>query len=328
MCSRSKVGWPRIGLLIIEVERTQAWRVTPAPSFSRWLEMFAQSLNIPKAVCWRYRTAARFYLKLLHQPRHRNRYKDNLVPPLTGLPPQVSAESLELLAKLSRVIPDSFVADLGDRLLGGRLRREELRRTWQVARRALGGRTARGPLGDIPHASPSSTLTVEAIRVAQISHAVAVNHEWTGYRPPAVYEVFTDVRADLPTGPLSECTIDIVVIVRSSTGPAEIHGIVIPDRTIPPKLTEHLTLAMQLTEYTWIAAHWYDSKIEIPAEIGQLVLTGPYPTPSLPSPDEAPAWHDLYTPRRATMQRAPYQPFLLKGLLLRALRGQTIPLSE
>jgi hypothetical protein len=171
-------------------------------------------------------------------------------------------------------------------------------------------------------------LTEEAILIAEINHAVAVDHAWTGHEHPAVYEMFADVRPDSPVSGQPDCALDVVVIVRGSVGPTEIHGIVILHEPTPKDLGGHLTTAMQSAEYTWVAARRLPEGNAIPPEIGLLTYTGLIPSAPPPPPYGVPAWRAIDVRRRATLQPAPNQTSLLKGLLVRAMRGRLTPLPE
>lgn len=135
----SKDTWVKIAILLQQVELSGYWQYDYS-SFSAWLHDAANILNLKVSLLWRYRRAATFYNKF---------YQNQIIPKMICLPTlehlsDVSPDNIDILEKLSRVMPEKELIDLAIKVVAKQVGRRELLEKWQTLRVALDGRTARG----------------------------------------------------------------------------------------------------------------------------------------------------------------------------------------
>ena len=107
-------------------------------SYSAWLKKQAEIKGIQISTLWRYLGAAAFAIDL--QTGGWATVKNPL-----QIPPGIHAESIELLEKIGRVMPNAAFDELAADLYHGRVVRKDLLKTWQIYRVALPqNATARG----------------------------------------------------------------------------------------------------------------------------------------------------------------------------------------
>ena len=135
-----RLNWAEVGELIDLVDEAKAWR-DASGSFTEWLEGLGSKLNVKTGTLWRCVRAYRFFEGSLSVVL---RNQGLAFPTAADFAARVSAENLELLEKLSRVLDAQKFEDLVRRLLDGSLGRAELRKLWGGYRGALEGRSARG----------------------------------------------------------------------------------------------------------------------------------------------------------------------------------------
>jgi hypothetical protein len=185
-------SWALIGMILDQVDREKYW-ARDARSFSEWMKSFAPRIRMNESSLWRYFSASRYYQKLR---KDLNLGKDRS---LARLAENVSAENLELLEKLERVVPKKEFEEVAGRVLGGDLKRNELRELWKTYRPILTGRTARGKNVKVPRVDPMDreqrVLQTEARALATL---MAAGPEWTGLHDPHFYYPMREVR--LPRG--------------------------------------------------------------------------------------------------------------------------------
>jgi hypothetical protein len=193
---RSTVPWATVGALLDRVDRERFW-ARDARSFSEWLKSFAPKIGVNESSLWRYLRASRYYEKLQKELAVSDR-----VSPLPRLPASVSAENLEILQKLERVVPKGEFDALAARTLHGGATRSELRELWKMYRDIL-GRNARGRGVTPPRIDPANVAQRGMQREAKtLTTLMSASPKWTGVEHPEFYRVIT--RAALPKAVGSE----------------------------------------------------------------------------------------------------------------------------
>jgi len=136
---------------------------------------------------------------------------------LEQLPDTISAEHLEILAKIERVVPKKLFKELGERMLGGSVTRSELRKIWQTYRPILAGRTARGRGITTPYVNPADRRQLEMQREATaLTTLMAAGPEWTGIRDPQFYYTIREVMVP-NDGFKKHNAFDMLALVRESS---------------------------------------------------------------------------------------------------------------
>jgi hypothetical protein len=213
--------WGQLSAYLLDVKARDAWRST-APSLTVWIKGCAQRLGRTEASLWRCITSGRFYRARCEALRQQG----VALPDLPYVPEGVSAESLELLAKISRVAPPPLLNDLELSALQGHVSRAELRRVWETYRPVLGGRNARGRNALTPkfdESDPQQRLSrAEADGLMALRRA---GPKWTGHPDAVRYSVFPLVEPiPLVTG--MRLGIDVVIVVQpSESSRLELHGV-------------------------------------------------------------------------------------------------------
>ena len=184
LIQRQMRSWAQVGLILDRVEREKYW-ARDAPSFSEWLKSFAPRIGMKEASLWRFLGASRYYQKLRKHLAGRN----VPFPPLARLPGTISAEHLEILSKIERVLPKKDFEKLGERVLTGNVTRNELRELWKTYRPILAGRTARGRGMTAPHLNPADpTQSVMQMEAKALTTLMAAGpKKWTGFENPQFY---------------------------------------------------------------------------------------------------------------------------------------------
>lgn len=297
--------WAQIGTLLAEVDHSGYWR-TSAGSFTEWLKTISPSLKLKEASLWRYYTAARYYQEL-----HKILIDKNVtIPPLAELLEKVSAENIEILSKLARVMPDSVFLRLAKQVVAGFITRAELRNTWLAYRPVLLGRTARGRGVAVPKFNPSDSNQFDSMLGAQVFTALSASgSEWTGVENPDRYQLFTNVGPEFPADVRKRIIFDAVVTLRAhNSDPLMFHGIVI---IVSHFVSSTYDLLEQLTPYCdflWIATHGSKfelGKLHLPEHVGLIVAV-----------ENA---IQVILPAQRTKQSGRYTGELAKGLLLKIL---------
>jgi hypothetical protein len=183
LIQRPTSSWAVIGLILDRVEREKYW-ARDARSFSEWLRSFAPKIGMKETSLWRYLGATRYYRKLR---------KDGS-PSLARIPKDVSAENLELLEKLERVVPEDEFEAMAKRVLAGEVERNELRELWRTYRPILRGRTARGKGVIVPRIDPKDREQLMDQKEAwALTTLMAAGPEWTGIEHPDFYKCVREV---------------------------------------------------------------------------------------------------------------------------------------
>ena len=200
---RRTSSWTLIGRILDQVDHEKDWAYN-ARSFSEWMKSFALSIGMNESSLWRYLSAIRYYDKLRNDLNLRKEL------------PDCSAESLELLEKIERVVPKKEFEEVAGRVLGGGVKRNELRELWKTYRPILTGRTARGKNVIAPRVDPMDReqriLQTEA-RV--LTTLMAAGPEWTGLHDPQFYHPMREVVLPRGTG-LQTPRFDMLAIARKT----------------------------------------------------------------------------------------------------------------
>jgi hypothetical protein len=276
LIERPTTSWALIGLLLDQVERNKYW-ARDAQSFSEWLKSFAARIGMKESSLWRYLSASRYYQKL----RKDLNLRKIRSPSLAGLPESVSAENLELLEKLERVVPKKEFEGVAERVLAGDLKRNELREHWKTYRPILLGRTARGKGVIAPRIDPTDREQLMFQGEARaLSALMRAGSQWTEIRDPESYyamrEVIlpkaegleTRVIKDPKKGLLRRAVFDMLAVVRKSVeSPVMLIGVVIFSRI---QTLSDLKSVAPYCDRLWVALAGEEKKSETPSNVAQL----------------------------------------------------------
>ncbi|MEN3373960.1 hypothetical protein [Dechloromonas sp. ZS-1] len=263
--------WAQIGFVLHAGDEVGVWR-EQYPSFTDWLKKLSEALHLKEASLWRYLAAYRYYLEL-----HANLRKRSIAcPEPVDLPETVSPENLELLGKLSRVVPAEMLPDLAQRVLSGEVTRADLRQLWSVYRPALAGRTARGKGVSVPRVSPVNPVQYQSLLEAQVFATLSTSGvEWTGISKPAYFEFFMGVRPVFPEGEKKPFEFDAVIMVGQSRQVSPtFHGIEIRGTPYFGKIEDFLLPRIPYCDYLWVATcgagYGHRGEVTVPDYVGLL----------------------------------------------------------
>jgi len=212
--------WGATSLLLDAIDHTGFWH-RDSDSFTSWLDKNASRFGVKPAMLWRILAAGRF----TSQIRESLINKQIHVPELCDLPDKVSPESIELLAKIERAIPDDLFPKLAQKVFSGEVKRAELRSTWQTYRPALAGKTARGRGVPIPRLNPDDPDQYNSLMEAVVLDALkASGSSWSGHKKPKLYQVFLHVTPDDCKKSLRNYMFSAVAVIRPMDGEIEYHG--------------------------------------------------------------------------------------------------------
>ena len=244
--------WHRIGVLLDEVDRTQAWRTT-ASSFTEWMQKTAPALGLKQASLWRFLRSCRIYAQLREELGTRG----HQLPELEALPTQVSAEGLELFDKLRRAAPEHVTDPIALRLVRGEATRTELRTVWQDYRPALAGRTARGHGVSAPRVDRKDPSAEEPLGEAEALLALrGGGGAWTGTPESDIYAVFSRVGLSIrrARSGVIRRVVDAVVAVRETEdAPLDFHAFEVRGRTFGEEAGPWFEEIAPYVDFAWIA---------------------------------------------------------------------------
>jgi len=135
---RGKSDWRAISHLILLWEKNHPSLAGSRNGMSSWLEDLAEGLGLQISNFWRYRKA--FESAVIIWSTGENK----VLKPL-DIPEHVSAESIELLEKISRAAPSDLVNEVANRLYNNDVTRSELRNIWKNFRHAVEDKTSLAP---------------------------------------------------------------------------------------------------------------------------------------------------------------------------------------
>ena len=298
-------SWAKIGLLLNQVDHSGYWKKSSG-SFTEWLKALSPTLSVKEASLWRYLTAARYYQEL-HETLKVNGVSS---PTLDELSDKVSPENLEILSKLSRVMPENVYLQLAQQVLAGTITRAELRETWLAYRPVLEGRTARGMGVPVPRINPADSNQFDSMLEAQVFMALSASgSEWTGIENPDRYQLTMQVCPEFPPDVKKIFIFDAVVTLRAKkSGPLVFHGIEIKGSHFSSSTYDLLEQLTPYCDFLWIATHGSTTelgKLQLPEHIGLMVALE----------NEI----QVIRPAQRTKQSGQHTGELAKGLLLKVL---------
>lgn len=170
---------------------------------------------------WRRLTAGRF----VRQIKEKLESAGIKLPSLNEMPENVGPESVELLSKLERVIPDEIFPDLARKVFAGKATKVELRSMWETYRPVLAGKTARGK-GILPPKINSNdpdqyNSLMEAMSLDSLKSA---GPSWSGHLTPQLYHIFIHVTPDGYKMPRGIHLFSAVAMIKPANGDIEYHA--------------------------------------------------------------------------------------------------------
>lgn len=215
-------SWIQISSLLQAVDGEGYWQQESASSFTEWMNNQPSRFGVKQATLWRYLGAGKSYWELFEIMA----CEGEPVPEFEILPANVSPESIELLSKLSRVVPEKMLIEFFRGVLAGTLRRVELRARWESFRPLLDGRTARGRNVEAPKANLRDVRSRAAILVNSVMDTLRNGPStWTGIKRVEKFSVFTRVRLPFSDHSRSIVEFDAVALVKPFDENAQYHGI-------------------------------------------------------------------------------------------------------
>jgi len=213
--------WGQIAYLLDFVEQRGLW-VQVASSYTNWVYYLSKRLNVSESTLWRYQNAGRFYNTL----RTVTLVGEEKLP-ILEVTDKISPEKLELLMKLSRVVPTDKYKELTIKVLNGTAKRSELRSAWEIYKGVLAGKTARGRGVLPPRIDTQNRSSNKKLDEAMTLNAILVNGPaWTGVNFPLLFDIF--FRASIPSVDAKgkDIEIDSVIALKADkASPLEFHGI-------------------------------------------------------------------------------------------------------
>ena len=237
--------WGQVAVLLDEIDSCGYWH-RDADSFTEWLGKHAHIFGVKPAMLWRHLTSGRY----LKQLRDSAAAKNVSVPSLDLLPNSVSSESVELLAKLERIMPEADFQKLLARMLEGGARRAELRSLWEAYRPVLGGKTARGRGVVVPRINRDDPEQYQSLMEANFLSALkAAGSAWTGAAKPERYEVYLHVT---PEGKVAgrKILFPAVAMVKPKDGALEYHAVLFAP--FLDRFREFLENLRVFPDYLWV----------------------------------------------------------------------------
>lgn len=143
---------------LLTVERSELWRAH-ARSMTQWMRAYATHIGRSMPALWRYKNSGQFY----ERKQQALALQGVSLPPLAEMPDSVSAETLELLEKVERVVPRWKMEEMQLSVLQGQATRREVTKVWKLYRVLLEGKSARGYGVERPHADPAKEIKLHCL---------------------------------------------------------------------------------------------------------------------------------------------------------------------
>lgn len=260
--------WGYCAHLLIKVQEEELWS-EDSSSFTDWIKKRTKEFGISESTLWRYLSAADYYDSYMHHIIAAG----IKAPKPIELTNEISPESLELLEKLSRVVPDNLHIEYLTDYMSGKLKREDLRKKWKAYKPALDGKTARGK--NIAGRKES----LEADHIKPVGHAYLTGHAYNvlalspeehkqlGNIGPDLFKVLS--KEDLGTEGGSGT--DLIGLSKDERGNLKIHSIEVKADT-ESKTDIDFKAAQQISDFIWILTNKCKSKnaIKVPDYVGIL----------------------------------------------------------
>jgi hypothetical protein len=263
----SKHSWVTIAILLLQVEQTKYW-VQDFTSYASCLRDIANKLSLKESLLWRYRRAAIFYNQF---------YKSHINSRITDLLDlehltDISPDNIDLLEKLSRVMPEDELELLVEKVTSRQVGRRTLYEKWLTLRLGLNGRTARGKGAPTPRLDKKDLILSEKyIEDKILSLLQDVGPSWTGVNSASRYLVLRSSSYQFLSKHYTVAA--VVVVQKANSNFLEFHGIEIKnsiDRTLVQNLPKE-----QYFDFTWLVCNTigFDLDItEIPQHLGIITV--------------------------------------------------------
>jgi len=242
--------WGVIGELLDQVEQSGHWQ-NSASSFSEWLRNNTAALGSKEGTLWRYLSASRIYNRIREDNPMFIRLE---TPPLSEADHSISAENIEYLYKLSRVMRGDEHLSLALKTLNGKSTRTELRNLWETYRPILAGRTARGRGVTPPQIDSTDAATQkELIMASALSALLQSGSKWIGLERCKNFSIFPQVEIKhLKTRPFYDA---VAVTRENEEEPLCIHGIIATEEDRLVTDFERLTTLLDYCDRIWLLFH-------------------------------------------------------------------------
>lgn len=243
------VEWPIIGFMLLSAEHNQLWQ-SDCSSFTAWVRLFSKEIKKQESTCWRYFSAAKYYLQL------KKILNSNGIecPVITALPESVSPENIELLEKLHRAMPEDQFLHYAQKTIENKIKRKELREAWSIYRPVLQGKTARG-IKEAPRASFKDKLQFDS-QAEAIALSSLINNDgfWVKKEASDFYKTFRCVELTLSIAGKDYIYKPDLLILTGSKKSKEllVHAVEYASLFNHQQLIEKLSSASQQVNYVWL----------------------------------------------------------------------------
>ena len=239
---RADRDWVSVGRLLEEGIEQKTWD-TLFGSTRQAIVKISEQTNVKPASLWRFLTSVRIYDQLEDLFSHHS-------IPFPALTSSSSAENIELLGRLRRVMPMASLLPAAVAVLENRMSRGALRNLWNDYKPVMQGKTVRG------RGKPVLDHDIHAIRKSQVLSMIRSTPFWVPKdRLPDVpqHEILTQIV-------LLEMTLDAVIIVRSSESATlpEFHAVKFIDHSPDDTEYELMSEIMENCDALWFAIHLDD----------------------------------------------------------------------
>ncbi len=253
--------WVSIGNLLDQGSKTKVWDDLFG-STRQAIAKISELSKVKPASLWRFLSSVRFYNQL-------EKLFTDLDIPCLPLHSSCSAENIELLGRLHRVMPVQEFLLLAIKVLDNQITRTALRDYWNDYKPGLQGKTARG------RGKPVINPDIHAVRKSQVQSFVRGVPFWaTDEQLPDLprHETLTQVQ-------LPGVVLDLVVVVQTSPDNMlpELHGVQILEHSPNDAEYEVLEQCLEYCDALWIAVHIDsfregDGSLSLPQGVGLLQI--------------------------------------------------------
>jgi hypothetical protein len=220
--------------MLDEARRTQAWR-EKATDLREWIDAVAKDLGISASGLRRAMYMVGYHRVLTAELEKHKRP----APSLGQLPASVSAESLEILKRLGRHLPDGEFFELADDVLAGKVSRTQLQTRWRLVRDEDG--SERTGSDDGPG---------EGNRRGELmSRFIAEGKRWLADAKPERYALFTDVTLKTSSELIR---FDLVAVIGGPDGATALHAIFVPSDMPEADLDARLSAMSLCADFVWV----------------------------------------------------------------------------
>lgn len=245
----SRCSWTELSRRLIEVQLDGSWiNDSLSTSFTSFVKNLSNETKINETLLWRYRLAGIFYNSI------RDRFK---WPKIELLSDKVSPDSLEILGKLKRVLPDDMFVKFAKGVYDQTIKRDGLREAWILFKPALLGKTSRGSNTVTPKIvananDPEQTYLLN--RAHFMNSLKSDDMEWCKYDEANHYRVFGETVLPSEENSYFPLDVDAVVIVKGLTDlEIETHGIQYVT-TFSKNLLANLEVQEKYFDKMWVAS--------------------------------------------------------------------------